>query len=238
MAAAETMTVTRDIDDTVKGVVKTLDGVEGQVKGIDHTVKGVDHAMKDVGHVVKGVNHMVRGVDCRVKVVDHKLGSVLTGESLDGSRIRAQRFTRLGVMETGLAIQQVSNQVNDLNRSCYSNIITADHERSISHTGNEFRKDLRKWITPPDPSVNFNAATGAHHEGTAAWCLKGNVLVDWKTSGSLFWIHGKRMYLLTILSLDATDESQLDSWLREEYSQVCPTPSSCVQSGLHHRLAR
>lgn len=132
MAGAETMTVTRDIDDAVKSVVKTLDGVEGQVKGIDHRVKGVNHVMKDVGHVVKGVNHRVRGVDCRVKVVDHKLGSVLTGESLHGSRIRAQRFTRLGVMETGLAIQQVSNRVNDLNRSCYSNIITADHERSIS----------------------------------------------------------------------------------------------------------
>ncbi|KAN0129873.1 hypothetical protein V8E53_012345, partial [Lactarius tabidus] len=51
--------------------------------------------------------------------------------------------------------------------------------------------DLRKWIAPPDPSINYNVASGAHHEGTAAWCTRGNTLADWKTSGSLLWIHGK-----------------------------------------------
>ncbi|KAH8977712.1 hypothetical protein EDB92DRAFT_2075454, partial [Lactarius akahatsu] len=50
---------------------------------------------------------------------------------------------------------------------------------------------LRKWIAPPDPSVNYNTASDAHHESTAAWCTKGITLADWKTSGSLIWIHGK-----------------------------------------------
>ncbi|KAH8977213.1 hypothetical protein EDB86DRAFT_2838218 [Lactarius hatsudake] len=77
-----------------------------------------------------------------------------------------------GMKENGVAIQQVVNQVGDLNR-------------------NELRKDLRKWIAPPDPSVNHNTASGAHHEGTAAWCTKGITLADWKASGSLLWIHGK-----------------------------------------------
>ncbi|KAH9015487.1 hypothetical protein EDB85DRAFT_2156658 [Lactarius pseudohatsudake] len=77
-----------------------------------------------------------------------------------------------GIQENGVAIQQVVNQVCDLNR-------------------NELRKDLRKWIAPPDPSVNYNTASSAHHEGTAAWCTKGNTLADWKASGSLLWIHGK-----------------------------------------------
>ncbi|KAH8983359.1 hypothetical protein EDB92DRAFT_1578930 [Lactarius akahatsu] len=83
---------------------------------------------------------------------------------------------RLGVKETGVAlgvaIQQVTHQVTDINR-------------------NEFRKDLRKWISPPDPSVNYNTASGAHHEGTATWCAEGNSFADWKASGSLLWIHGK-----------------------------------------------
>ncbi|KAH9015494.1 hypothetical protein EDB85DRAFT_2280300, partial [Lactarius pseudohatsudake] len=77
-----------------------------------------------------------------------------------------------GIQENGVAIQQVVNQVSDLNR-------------------NELRKDLRKWIAPPDPSVNYNTASSAHHEGTAAWCTKGSTLADWKASGSLLWIHGK-----------------------------------------------
>ncbi|KAH9055869.1 hypothetical protein EDB83DRAFT_1091321 [Lactarius deliciosus] len=77
-----------------------------------------------------------------------------------------------GMKENGVAIQQVVNQVSDLNRT-------------------ELRKDLRKWVAPPDPSVNYNTASDAHHEGTAAWCTKGDTLANWKTSGSLLWIHGK-----------------------------------------------
>jgi len=86
-----------------------------------------------------------------------------------------------GVKESPVAIQQVVNQVSDLNR-------------------NELRKDLRKWIAPPDPSVNFHSASGAHHEGTAAWCTTGSNVVNWKTSGSLLWIHGKPGSGKTILS--------------------------------------
>jgi hypothetical protein len=87
MAAAETMTVTRDIDDTVKDVAKTLGGVnegvqvvDGRVKGVNRIMKGVDYVVKDVDHVVKGINHRVKAIDSRVNVVDHKVGSVLRGE--------------------------------------------------------------------------------------------------------------------------------------------------------------
>ena len=87
MAAAETMTVTRDIDDTVKDVVKTLaavdesvHAVDGTVKGVDRMMKGVDHTMMDVDNVVKRVDHRVVGIDSRVRVVDHKVGSVLRGK--------------------------------------------------------------------------------------------------------------------------------------------------------------
>ncbi|KAI9450825.1 hypothetical protein BJY52DRAFT_1419406 [Lactarius psammicola] len=126
---------------------------------------------------------ITRGVYDKVEGVDHKVASVIEG-----------------VKETGVAMQQVVNQVTDINRSSSSNLITIDHKSSTSLTGNELRKDLRKWIAPPDPSVNYNAASGAHHEGTAAWCTKGNTLADWKASGSLLWIHGKPGSGKTILS--------------------------------------
>ncbi|KAH9055823.1 hypothetical protein EDB83DRAFT_2225148, partial [Lactarius deliciosus] len=48
-----------------------------------------------------------------------------------------------------------------------------------------------QWISAPDPSVNYNVACDAHHEGTAAWCSQGDTFADWKASGSLLWIHGK-----------------------------------------------
>ena len=102
MAAAETMTITRDIDDTVKDVVKGLEDVHGGVQVVDSIVKGVDHNVKDVAHVVKDVDyivrdvnhivkdvdyvvkdvdHIVKGVDHGVKVVDHKVNSVINGGS-------------------------------------------------------------------------------------------------------------------------------------------------------------
>ena len=97
MAAAEALTISRDIDDTVKDIDKRLEEVDEKVQGVDRRVKGVDrmaksvdgrvkdvdsmvkgvgHIMKGVNHRVKGVNHMVKGVDHIVKGVDHRLKSV------------------------------------------------------------------------------------------------------------------------------------------------------------------
>ncbi|KAI9445647.1 hypothetical protein BJY52DRAFT_1228808 [Lactarius psammicola] len=109
MAAAEVLTISRGIDDKVKGVDEKLEGVNGKVKSVDVKIEGIDYKVQSVNSKVKGV--------------DHKIGSVIQG-----------------VKETGVAIQQVVNQVSQLNRA-------------------ELRKDLRKWIAPPDPSANYNAAS-------------------------------------------------------------------------------
>ena len=170
MAAAETMTVTRDIDDTVKDIDK-------RVKDADDRVKGVDGR---VGSVIQG----------RLSFPPMALALNLSSPLLPS-----------GVKESGVVIQQVFNQVNDLNRESSFNFIAADHKVSNIRTGNELHKDLRKWIAPPDPSVNFNTATDAHHEGTAAWCTKGDTVLTWKESGSLLWIHGKRIYPITIRAI-------------------------------------
>ena len=139
MAAAETMTVTRDIDDTVKGIDKSYSFL---------------HCPPNL----------------------------------------SSSFILLGAKETGVVMQHVFNQVNNINRESSSKFITVSHKVPNTLTGNELRKDLRKWIAPPDPSVNFNTASDAHHEGTATWCIKGSTVITWKEAGSLLWIHGKRMY--------------------------------------------
>src|SRR5260221_12500114 len=69
-----------------------------------------------------------------------------------------------------------------------------DHGGLYSLTGNQLRKDLRNWLSPPDPSVNYNLASDAHHEGTAVWFIESNAFKTWKTSSSLLWIYGKRMF--------------------------------------------
>jgi hypothetical protein len=67
-------------------------------------------------------------------------------------------------------------------------------EAEMLLTGNQLREKLRGWLSPPDPSVNFNIAHGVHHKGSAAWFIQGSAFADWKESGSLMWIYGKRIF--------------------------------------------
>jgi hypothetical protein len=139
--------------------------------------------------ITRGIAERLEGVDDRVRVVDH---NVIEGEFYRVSMSpNMSSIFPVGVKETGAAIQRIVNQVSDLKCSWWSNL-TANHKGLTSLTGNVLRKDLRKWIAPPDPSVNYNVASSAHYEGTASWCTGGNTLADWKTTGSLLWIHGKR----------------------------------------------
>ena len=86
MAAADTMTVTRDIDDTVKDMDKRLEGVTSNVLSVNERVKGVNEGVKDANEKVKDVDQRVKDVDKRlqdtddrVKGVDGRVGSVIQG---------------------------------------------------------------------------------------------------------------------------------------------------------------
>ncbi|KAH9073559.1 hypothetical protein EDB83DRAFT_2191480, partial [Lactarius deliciosus] len=53
------------------------------------------------------------------------------------------------------------------------------------------RQELRRWVSPPDPSTNHNIACDTSHKQTAEWFFEGSKLKEWKSTGSLLWIHGK-----------------------------------------------
>ncbi|KAI9436478.1 hypothetical protein H4582DRAFT_435325 [Lactarius indigo] len=55
----------------------------------------------------------------------------------------------------------------------------------------QVRQELRKWVSPPDPSTNHNIACDASHKQTADWFFEGSKIKEWKSTGSLLWIHGK-----------------------------------------------
>ena len=56
------------------------------------------------------------------------------------------------------------------------------------------RRDVRHWLSPPDPWKNHNKARKTCHSGTGTWWIEGDTYVEWKYSGpsSLLWIRGKR----------------------------------------------
>ena len=61
-------------------------------------------------------------------------------------------------------------------------------------TGDHFHQDIQKWLSPPDPQKNHNIAREARHLGTATWFIEDNAFVEWKLTGSLLWVHGKRLF--------------------------------------------
>jgi hypothetical protein len=65
MAAAETMTVTRDIDDTVKVVDKRLESVDERVQGVDVRTVVIEDKVEVVDSKVQGVDERVMDVDRR-----------------------------------------------------------------------------------------------------------------------------------------------------------------------------
>ncbi|KAH9015195.1 NACHT domain-containing protein [Lactarius pseudohatsudake] len=55
----------------------------------------------------------------------------------------------------------------------------------------QLQKDARNWISPPDPSKNYNIACEVYQTGTAVWFLQGGVFSEWNAKGTVLWIHGK-----------------------------------------------
>ncbi|KAH9020797.1 hypothetical protein EDB85DRAFT_2002880, partial [Lactarius pseudohatsudake] len=51
--------------------------------------------------------------------------------------------------------------------------------------------DLRRWLSPPDPSTNHNIMCSAQHERTSTWLFKEVIYEEWESKGPLLWIHGK-----------------------------------------------
>ena len=70
---------------------------------------------------------------------------------------------------------------------------------SSSHTavGKEMLQNFKEWLSPPDPSTNYAIGLRDLHEETATWFLEGRIFREWHSTGSLLWIHGKRMFVET-----------------------------------------
>ena len=75
-----------------------------------------------------------------------------------------------------------------------------------SHTvvGEEVPQKLKGWLSPSDPSTNYNIGLRDLHEDTATWFLEGDLFQEWHSAGTLLWIHGKRTFLETCRYLSLT----------------------------------
>ena len=72
-------------------------------------------------------------------------------------------------------------------------VIACQSSRAV--IGEEVLYKLNGWLSPPDPSTNYNIGLRDLHKKTATWFLEGSIFQEWHLTGSLLWIHGKRAFL-------------------------------------------
>jgi hypothetical protein len=81
------------------------------------------------------------------------------------------------------------------------NFFLVDHRDSNTRSGGKALEDAKKWLSPPDPSQNYNTLLGVHREGTTAWLFKNDTYKKWKSGGSLLWINGLRSCISALYRL-------------------------------------
>jgi hypothetical protein len=66
------------------------------------------------------------------------------------------------------------------------------------------RDQIKDWLSPPDPSTNYNKALQQRQEGTGTWLLQSEEFTQWNTrQNSLLWLYGIPGCGKTILSSTA-----------------------------------
>ena len=63
------------------------------------------------------------------------------------------------------------------------------------------RGELHRWLSPPEPSTNYNKALQQRQEGTGSWFLHSDAFKMWKSQrNSFLWLYGIAGCGKTILS--------------------------------------
>jgi hypothetical protein len=128
----------------------------------------VDERLKGVVDTVEAIDNKVADVDDRVADVSDQVAGV-------DDRVK-----------------EVAGDVDEMRRLSF-NLTSAEYVVLLILSGNQLRETTHKWLSPPDPSTNHNIACGTHHKKTASWFFQGGIYQGWKATGSLLWIHGKRL---------------------------------------------
>ena len=176
MVTAQVLDATHAVDDRVGRVGDGVLDVGNKVAGVDDRVARV--------------NERVAGVDNHVKAIDDKVAIVIDGAQLS---LVSQEENILNSDVFRGKRDKGSHGSSETFVVFFLRLHLCPNSRII--TGNQLRQDLRKWLSPSDPSINHNIACGAHRKQRADWFFQGSIFTKWKSDGSLLWLHGKRMFL-------------------------------------------
>ena len=109
----------------------------------------------------------------------------------------------------------------------------SEAETELRVVGEQMQSYVQHWLSPPDPSTNHGFVSNARHSGSAAWFLNGSVLTTWKETGSLLWIHGKRVFP-NPQRVANTDDFRSLSGIWKEHTSVCSSPTTAIRRSTHN----
>ncbi|KAH8981126.1 hypothetical protein EDB86DRAFT_3107310 [Lactarius hatsudake] len=148
-------------------------------------VAGISKLEDGLKKLDKMTNEEARMANAEVLKVAHDIKKKVEGidENIKVVDEKVQTIINDGkeATEAKLVMQTTSHNVGDIKRV-------------------QLLKSFREWQSPSDPSTNHVIASDRQHEGTAEWFCKGNIFEEWKTTGSLLWIHGKRSPFLLFMA--------------------------------------
>jgi hypothetical protein len=150
---------------------------------------------------VHAVDDRVANVDERVANVDDRVANIndKVAEVIHGVQIIFRGF-RLCLILNCSDGRETMEAVRQVERSSSPNLIDIEYGALRIISEKQLRESIHKWLSPPDPSTNHNIACGTHHKKAATWFFQGNIYREWKSKGSLLWIHGKRAPYPNLLS--------------------------------------
>ncbi|KAH9178596.1 ankyrin repeat-containing domain protein [Lactarius sanguifluus] len=140
--------------------------------------------------------------DTMVKIMVEVL-DILAIATKEFKQSRAKRFLKKLAGRTDMkdALKRLDKLTNDEARMANAQVLKNTHIIDVKLAGvsnnvddvkrSQIRENLRKWQSPPDPSINHNIACDRQHKGTAEWFFRGGIFEKWKVTGSLLWVHGK-----------------------------------------------
>ena len=171
--------------------------VNKKVIDIGDYAKIIDEKVLSVEDKVQLLNdNTINAIDDKVQVViDGTQGFLATTSSFTNFYHQGGKEARVAAVETKLIIQQAMDDIDVMKRS-YLVFVFADDRVSDATVGSQIRQLLRAWQCPPDPSTNHNVARKMEHEGTEVWFFEDDKFKEWKVTGSLLWIYGKRKFIL------------------------------------------
>jgi hypothetical protein len=170
--------------------------------------------------VTHAVDERVKGVADTAVAIDNRVAGV------------GDQVTGVGDQVTGVdeRVQQAANDLDEVKRSSPLNLISPNYGALLRIlSGNQLRESVHKWLSPPDPSTNHNIACGTHHKKPATWFFQGSIFQEWKSTGSLLWVHGKRL-LRPLPDLTLSNSILYYSWFWQKRFLVCVFKNISCQS--------